>query len=198
MPQPWERQNGEPMDAFDAFGVYRDLGPTRSLTKAQRTRKNGSQTSFNEWSAKWVWVDRVLAWDSYLDAQRRQAVISEVEKMSRRHAQIAQVMQNKVIERLQTIDATKLTFTELARWMEVAVKTERLAYGLSTENIHAVYMTQDEGERLVAGVAAMLNGLIIYVPEEDRDEFRREITVGVTRLLGGATVAELGSAEEFD
>lgn len=88
---PWERQKGESGKAFEAFVVYRDMGPTRSLMKAaQKLDKN--RTTIGDWSAKWSWVERVDAWDDEQDRIRRlelaQARVEAVERHWKSAAQV--------------------------------------------------------------------------------------------------------------
>ncbi len=70
----WERQDGESSQAFAAFVLYRDLGPHRSLLKAYQRHKPDAELLaglWSEWSARWRWLDRALAYDDHCDAQRR-------------------------------------------------------------------------------------------------------------------------------
>jgi hypothetical protein len=71
--QPWERQDGESAPAFAAFCHYRDLGPKRSLLRAYQQHKPDAEQLagiWSEWSAKWRWYDRALAYDDHLEALR--------------------------------------------------------------------------------------------------------------------------------
>jgi hypothetical protein len=59
---PWDRQPGESSPAFEAFRVYRDAGPRRSLRRvAADVRK--SRSLIFRWSSSHGWVARVEAWD---------------------------------------------------------------------------------------------------------------------------------------
>ena len=75
--RPWERRKGESAIAYLAFLAYRDLGPTRNLTEAQKAhtagmgkQKGTKSHNVGEWSAKHEWVERCRAWDNHLQAQR--------------------------------------------------------------------------------------------------------------------------------
>jgi len=62
---PWERQDGESVQAFARFLVYRDTEPTdRSLRKVEETC-GISGTLVSRWSKKWSWVKRAVAYDSW-------------------------------------------------------------------------------------------------------------------------------------
>lgn len=77
MPDPWERLEDEPKNAYDAFLVYRDLGPSRTIAAAYgafvRMRKGRSgrppkrpSGQWQAWSVKFDWGDRVEAWDDQI------------------------------------------------------------------------------------------------------------------------------------
>lgn len=135
-PEPWERQRGESPQATEAFRLYRDLGPQRSVRKvSEACHKN--ESLLNRWSQRWAWVERAASWDDEVDRLARLNAVEEVAEMHRRHAQLAVVMLNKVGMRLlgsednnvQAIDTNTLSISELARLADVAVKIERLARG---------------------------------------------------------------------
>jgi hypothetical protein len=56
-----------------------------------------------------------------------------IKDMRARHAQIATVMQGKIVQRLQSLEVDKLTPRDLAYWFDVTVKIERLSRGEPTE-----------------------------------------------------------------
>lgn len=85
--EAWERQAGESDKAFEAFVVFRDLGPTRSLADVCRNRTGrvpkGYQkgtgnrakglSAIKRWSTKYQWVARATAYDANQDAIRQAA-----------------------------------------------------------------------------------------------------------------------------
>ncbi|MET8679987.1 hypothetical protein ABZW18_20985 [Streptomyces sp. NPDC004647] len=126
--EPWERQSGESPQAFEAFAVYRDLGPTRSVTKvAQELDK--SRTLLGRWSKQHAWVMRATAYDREQDrvflVEQRQAR----RDIARRHAKLAQAFLGKAIARLQALEPRELTPGELLRYFQVAAEIERRAAG---------------------------------------------------------------------
>jgi len=134
MSELWERQPGESTKAYAAFCAYRDLGPERSIEKAgQMLDKPRSKKWLGEWSSKYHWVERARAYDDYIEMKKRVEHEQAILEMAERQARIAMAFQEKIIERLQSIDPAELTPTELARWFDVAAKIERLNRGEPTE-----------------------------------------------------------------
>lgn len=133
MAQEWEQQKGESTPAFEAFRIYRDLGEERSLVKvAQKCNKSNSLIA--RWSGKNRWVDRVTAYDNYLDKMLLREEAKARKKMARDHAAIAVKFLNTLAERLETMDPEELAPNDMARWLDIAVKVERLSRGESTDN----------------------------------------------------------------
>ena len=151
----WERQEGESAKAFEAFGVYRDLGPDRSIAKTgQKLGKN--LTTLSEWSSKFEWVKRANAWDDEQDRVARNEQIKEIRKMRERHAKIAERALEKVTEALETIDPQEMSHMDMARFMDVASKLERLSRG----DVGDVIEERDGGEAV--------NPVQIYLPDNGR------------------------------
>ncbi len=87
---PGERRAGESAPAFEAFALYRDLGPSRSINLVGRELSK-SASLIGRWSAKWRWIERVDEWDRHQDERRRAAESAAVDEMSHRHADAVQV-----------------------------------------------------------------------------------------------------------
>ena len=66
VPNPWDRMQDEPFDWHARFQIYRDQGPSRSLTRAYRewTDSSGYPSKTTKAKAKeWLWEERALAFD---------------------------------------------------------------------------------------------------------------------------------------
>lgn len=127
--EAWERQPGESAAAWEAFACYRDLGLSRSIAKvADRLTK--SRTLIERWSTAHRWVLRAEAWDREQDrlwrAERHQAS----REVARRHARLASAAQSKIVAQLQQLDPSRLTPSDVIRWLEVTIRIERQAYGM--------------------------------------------------------------------
>jgi hypothetical protein len=126
--ESWERQSGESVQAFEAFAVYRDLGPARSVTKAAR-ELGKSRSLLGRWSRQFAWVMRAAAYDREQDRLFLAEQAQARRDIARRHAKLAQAVQSKAVARLQTLDPRELSPSELLRYIQVAAEIERRAVG---------------------------------------------------------------------
>ena len=134
MSELWERQPGESTKAYAAFCVYRDLGTERSLEKAGQTLdKPRTRKWLGEWSAKYNWLERAMAYDDYLERKKREEKEKAILEMAERHARLAMAFQQRIAQRLQEIDPAELSPADMARWLDIATKLERLSRGEPTE-----------------------------------------------------------------
>ena len=134
----WERQEGETTKAYAAFCAYRDYGIDRSIQKVvnKYIENAWSMTLLLRWSAKYNWVKRCVAFDSYMDKERQKEYLVQTLEISRRQAQNARRIQDIALERLSSLDPSTLTNQELLRYLEIGMKLEReaLAYGNITSS----------------------------------------------------------------
>jgi len=135
MTKAWERQKNETSKAYGYFVKYRDSLPEqRSM---EHLRKNlgikVSQTRLEQLSSKYNWVARAQAYDDYIERKKRQQNEKKILEMHERHAKIAMMLQNKLIQRMQELNPGELTARDIARWVDVAIKVERLSRGEPTE-----------------------------------------------------------------
>lgn len=128
--QVWDMQEGESSVAFEAFKFYRDLGLTRNLSKVAEKVGKSYQT-IAIYSHKYSWAMRVAAWDKEQDRQEQQWLLDERKKAVTRHVRQAQSLQSKWIQRLQQLDPSELSVSEVIRYAEIATKLEREALGMA-------------------------------------------------------------------
>lgn len=124
----WKKQPGESKKAFDAFRIYRDMGPTRSLVRVgQQSGKN--RTLIERWSSRGDWQDRVDEFEAHDERVRLDNQLRAKKDMDERHAQIATSLQNKALRRLQNMDPSELSPGGLLSYLTEATRLERLARG---------------------------------------------------------------------
>jgi hypothetical protein len=85
------------------------------------------------WSSKYDWVARAQAYDDYIEKKKREKNEKEILEMADRHARLAVVFQQKLVQRLQEIDPAELSPADMARWLDIATRLERLSRGEPTE-----------------------------------------------------------------
>ncbi len=71
----FDRIEGEPPKAFEAFVCYRNMGPGRSIAELSIRSGKNSRTLF-EWSSDWNWVERCGTWDNLLAAKAQEVAES--------------------------------------------------------------------------------------------------------------------------
>lgn len=120
---PWERLENESSKAFQAFCIYRDLGPDRNLNASYRTFKQSTEPVrapgfWQDWSSEFRWVERSAAYDDYIEAERRRIRESEMRKLEERRFRFLIRNQQSLEERVEDADemlakAKKLPLTEV-------------------------------------------------------------------------------------
>lgn len=121
----WDRRVSETDAAFQAFTRYRDLGPTRSLTKSEsnETATKGPRKAPSGRVAKWSsdhdWVSRAAAYDAHLDTLRVEAT----ERAARLNAaSAAQFLTKMLVEAHAHADAGNIpaaltVWNSIGRWV---------------------------------------------------------------------------------
>ena len=131
-PAPWERQSNESDVAFEAFAIYRDMGPERGYAKvAQKLHK--SQTIINRWGRTHNWVSRTESWDSEQDRLVRESFTKGITAMRKKHIDTAAMMLVKALRGLQNLREDDMTPRDIATMVDISSKLERLSRGEVTE-----------------------------------------------------------------
>lgn len=179
----WERQANEPPKAFEAFGVYRDGGPGRSIAATAKALRKSVGT-LQPWSTQWGWVERAGAWDDEADRNQRKRDAEERAIARRRmlddHGRAGRAMVAIGASVLQRYDASdpanaaaaraaikELSAGEAARLIETGAKMERLARGESTERL--------EVREALDWVEGFLDLALGYLPRESHDAFLADV-----------------------
>lgn len=133
--QPWERQPDESPQAYALFAMYRDMPPDERGYGSLAKRINKNPQRLGMFGSDHRWVERAAAWDFHLERARLAATESHQIEMALRHAELSKSMLDKLTARLNTIELARLGPKEIAQWLEVGVKVERLSRGLKDEAV---------------------------------------------------------------
>lgn len=130
--KPWERQQGESAQAFEAFDTYCKMGADRSVRKvAQELTK--SETLIKRWSSRWEWQRRCREYDNEIKRQELAEQKKEFKKMQDRQIKTAMLMQKKAVKALDNLDWAILEPKDILRFISEGVKLEKATRLESTE-----------------------------------------------------------------
>jgi hypothetical protein len=105
------------------------MEPPRSLRRlAQHLHR--SATLLNGWSSRWRWQRRLEAYLADQEDRRLRELERGISAATDRHIEIAKLLQEKALERLQTIDLNRLSPDSLAKFLALGVDVERKALGI--------------------------------------------------------------------
>ena len=131
--QPWLRLPTDTDKSFEAFVIFRDMGPTRALEKvARKLGKTGQLVG--RWSQLHDWRTRIHAYDQDQDRQWRDQVDGERSIVARRHARMLQDIQSKGVAALRALPVGALSAGDVLRYLTEAMKLEGVIYGLGAES----------------------------------------------------------------
>ena len=119
----WDRNRGETQKAYNAFCIYRDQGLERTLRSTAK-HLGKSFTLISRWSIVWNWVRRVNDYEAHLEIQRRRKNEEAIENAQQRHAIVARLMTQKVVQRLQQLEAHEITPSLLSSMAKTAMDME--------------------------------------------------------------------------
>jgi hypothetical protein len=179
------------------------MGPSRSQVKVARELGKSPQL-LARWSKDHRWVARAEAWDRNEEREYRIALAAKRRKAAERHANIAGVVQNKVVERLQNLDATKLSPNQLAIFLELGIMLERKALG--DDKMHGVEPPPKQGSGKTSaggpgGAPAPREDLAALSPEERVERARavmRELNARIADEQSGSSGVLAGVAGIMD
>jgi len=150
LPAPYDVEPEWSPERKEAFALYRDFGPERSL-RAVAGKLRKSETLINRWSMEDKWIRRVSAWDMYQDKLRQAAASAERERIGKAHARTLDTTIDVLLEpalelerRIKSgeVDLSNYTpaqllemSTVIGRVLPRLVVASRLVHGMSTEKV---------------------------------------------------------------
>lgn len=120
----WGRQEGESGKAYEAFGVYRDMGAGRTVSAVARQLRK-SRALIDRWKRQWNWAERARAYDRELERAAHEEALKAVREMSRRHIGMALRMQTKAMEGLRELKPGKMRTKDVVALLHEGTKLER-------------------------------------------------------------------------
>lgn len=127
--EPWLRLPTDTSKSFEAFIVYRDLGPSRTLQKAaDMLRKSGG--TVRRWASRHHWAERAAAFDQDQDKLWRKQVDAERHVVAKQHVRIQGVIIGRGVEALQQQDTSRFTPIDALRYLVEGMKSQAAYYGI--------------------------------------------------------------------
>jgi len=132
---PWERLPDETNIAYHAFCHYLRQGHWRSMRKVADVLGKGVsyENQLWKWSAKFNWLNRAQAFDTYVDTQQMSQYLAEQLAAYERRIEHASQLEEKVFNELMSRDVKELKPYELIRLWDIASKIERDTRALKSE-----------------------------------------------------------------
>ena len=132
--QPWERQQEEGVERFEAFKIYLEMGAERSIRKAAE-QLDKSKALLERWSSEDGWSERCRAFDNYMLRKEIETLEKERVRARRNHANIARMLQSTALDRLRLITPDEIAKMPLATALKIAsvgIRIERESLGEAT------------------------------------------------------------------
>lgn len=150
---PWDRQDGETSKAYEAFGVYRDLGASRSV-QAVCNELGKSKTVMDRWCSQWSWVKRAQAWDS----MPSKAVANAYQDMAADIAAQHKRLSDKLMKRLsQNLDLLPEGADPTIRWSTAQAAAHR-SHSFATDLVKPASTATDEINKAIENLLNKLAG----------------------------------------
>jgi len=138
--ESWERLTGETPLAYSAFCAFRDLGSERNIRKAVESVEKdvSAQTKkykvWRNWSTQYRWRERAADYDKYVEKLKLAEMRKTIEAQGELHREVTGKMLDVVKKKLDTMNPADLSQGNLTEWVQTAIKAEREAAGLVTNN----------------------------------------------------------------
>lgn len=122
---PWERQPKETEKAYEAFLVYKNLGPGRTFTAVAK-KLHKSCTLVRRWATTWKWKERVELYDRENDRKAQREAQEAQKEMVRTHIKIGGALQKKALQALDKLDPEEMGPGSIKEFIRLGTQLERL------------------------------------------------------------------------
>lgn len=151
--KPWDRQQGESLQAYEAFDLYCKMGAGRSIRKvAQELGK--SQPLMSRWSSKWKWQQRSREYDKELKRQEFEEARKAAKKMQERQIQTAMLLQKKAVQALDKLNIEDLKPQDILRFISEGTKLEAINRAADTKQTAEEAGRDEKGSSLADAIMA--------------------------------------------
>jgi hypothetical protein len=155
--RPWERMESEPGRAFEAFRIFRDLGPTRTLAATALSFFEIPASALTEdpnigkryaprfyaWHSKYNWKVRADSWDAEIDRQRWADRAEAIRRTNDGYVAVGAAMRQKILLRVAGMDPAQIAPKDVPAWIKAAADVERMGYGITSTS--TVQVTGPDG-----------------------------------------------------
>ena len=141
--RPWNMRPDETAKAYQAFEVYRDMGPGRSLERVAGSDNpvTSGLPVLRNWSARYGWVARAHAFDQAAADKAAVMALEDAATVRSRQAQHAKAIQLRAMQKIAAMDPGDMSMGEATRAWQVGAEAERKALGIPEK----VEVTGDDG-----------------------------------------------------
>lgn len=135
IPSPWERQPSEEWKEYEWFCKWRDSLPgDRRITTFSRNI-NSSPSTIKRVMEKNHWDRRFSAYKQKIHEEKQELDEIDRQEMYKRHSSLSLQLQNKLTEAIDSVNPEEMSPRDIATWLDIAVKVDRLSKGESTSNV---------------------------------------------------------------
>jgi hypothetical protein len=134
MSDPWERRPGELARAYEAFRIYRDVGPTRKVEPMAETFGVATKT-VTRWSSQYHWLERAAAWDAEVHRIEDHTRLEAIREMHQLHQRVAGVTIQRALAALAALPLEHIPAGAAARLLELGVRIQRQTLTTTPEEL---------------------------------------------------------------
>lgn len=135
----WERRENESAKAFEAFELYRGLGPTQRTTRAVGKTCGKSASLIERWCTRFEWVARARAWDQSIavetEIKQRAERVRDLEAMRERHRVVGRLALARASAKLAAEDEVQRlpirTVSDVATPIRTGMALEKSGHALA-------------------------------------------------------------------
>lgn len=189
--QPWEQQENESEEAYEAWRTYLEMGTDRSHAKvAQRLGK--SVALIYRWSTpeRHNWSSRLRSWNRYQDREINERTVAGRAEMRERQIKVAQNMQMQAIKALTGMTQKQieaLTPAQVVSLLKASADMETKARAVPQSELDAnerydvpaisIEFLEPKPEKMVP--VRLEDGTTGYIPTENVEAFKADYPTAV-------------------